>query len=73
MRDLTEEDTDLGELIDMDEWIGMCVDGEIGDEDGYAYLVYDEDQVDDKKEWAPSFCLTEKIPETATHALWYTV
>jgi hypothetical protein len=31
MRELTEQDTDLGELIDIDEFVGKCLEGDIDD------------------------------------------
>lgn len=53
MRELTEEDTDAGELLDLDEFLGLCIEGNIIDEDGYCHLVYD-DMVYDEKELSPT-------------------
>lgn len=72
MRDLTDEDTDIAEMLDADEFIGMVVDGEIGDEDGYFKWVFDEDQVDEN-EFPPSDVMSVDIPEDVTHVLWYEV
>ena len=72
MRDLTDEDTDVADLLDADEFIGMVVDGEIGDEDGYFYWVYDWDQVVEK-EIPPSEVMCTDIPEDVTHVLWFEV
>jgi hypothetical protein len=71
MRALTEEDTDVAELIDIDEFVGMVVEGEIDDSDGMAQLVYEEDTLD-TTEFSPSdVAFYMDVPEDVTHILWF--
>jgi hypothetical protein len=69
VRELTDEDLDLGNLIDLDEFIGMIVEGEIEDSDGYGFLVWDNDV--EPKELAPSELKCMYIPDDFTHILWF--
>ena len=73
MRKLNDEDTDLGELIEVDEFVGMCIEGEIDDSDGYGRIVYDCEEIDDKSEVAPSDVQTSDIldNDAITHILWF--
>lgn len=71
MRFLTEEDTDFGKLIEVDEFVGMVIEGEISDSDGYGRLVYDCDEVDDTKEVSPSDYEDGVFDDdNLTHILW---
>lgn len=70
MRPLSEEDTDEGELIDIDEFIGMVVGGELGSFDGYAKLVY-YDEIDDKERDPTDIAFYLDIPEEVTEVLWF--
>lgn len=70
MRPLREEDTDLGELIDIDEFIGMVVEGEIGGFDGYAKLVY-YDEIDDTERDPTDIAFHLEVPEDVTEVLWF--
>lgn len=71
LREISSEDLDLGELIDVDEFVGMVVEGEIDDSDGYAFLVVDN-EIDDKKEKEPSqLAFYETIPDEIEHILWF--
>lgn len=72
-RELREEDLDIADLIDIDEFIGMVIEGEIGDEDGAAFLVYDEDRWDTKELPPSDIAFHLDIPEDVTHVLWQTV
>lgn len=67
MRELTEQDLDIGELIDIDEFVGSCIVGGLTDYDGYGNLVFDT-EIDDK-DISPSDY--ESFPDDATHVLWY--
>lgn len=68
MRELNESDLDSGELLDVDEFVGMCITGHLIDYDGFGHLVFD-DEIEDKKEVSPSDY--DSIPEDVTHVLWY--
>jgi hypothetical protein len=75
MRKLTENDIDSGDLIDIDEFIGSCLQGLFIDYDGFGYLVYD-DEVDDTDFHGvvPSDITnrTENYPgDDVTHILWF--
>jgi hypothetical protein len=72
MRELTEQDTDLGELIDIDEFVGKCLEGDIDDSDGYGYKVYDN-EVDDMFEILPSDSTAgdDLYDDEITHILWF--
>ena len=67
LREITEEDLDSGELIDVDEFVGMCIEEELTDYDGYGHPVFDN-EIDDLM-LAPSDL--DMIHEDATHILWY--
>lgn len=72
MRKLTEEDTDLGKLIEVDEFVGMCIERDIEDSDGYGRLVYDCDDVEDKYEVLPSDYEDGIFEDdNITHILWF--
>lgn len=71
IRSLTDEDTYAAEVVDIDEFIGMVVQGEIGDEDGYALLIYDGNEVHTKEECPSEIAFYLEIPEDVTHVLWY--
>lgn len=68
MRDLTQEDLDLGVLIDIYEFIGMHIEGEVDDGDGFGYAVIDG-EVDEKKELSPSDIAD--LSEDVTDILWF--
>jgi hypothetical protein len=68
VRELTQEDLDRGNLIDIFEMIGMHVEGEIDDGDGYGYAVIDGD-VDDTKELSPSDFA--ELSDDVTDILWF--
>lgn len=68
LRELTQEDLDLGTLIDVYEFIGRCIEGELDDSDGYGLCVY-EGEVDSKGEVTPSEF--HYIPEDVTDILWF--
>jgi hypothetical protein len=75
MRTLTDEDTDLGYLIEIDEFIGDCIQGGFIDYDGFGYYVYD-DEIEDgpSKAISPSDIIerTKDYPnEDVTHILWF--
>jgi hypothetical protein len=74
MRELTQEDIDSGGLLEIDEFIGSCLEGGFIDYDGYGYYVYD-DEIDDgkNKEIAPSDIVhrTNYPSEDVTHILWF--
>lgn len=75
MRELTNEDLDSGDLIDIEEFIGDCVTGCFTDYDGFGYYVYD-DEIDDgkNKQIAPSDIVnrTSDYPsDEVTHILWF--
>lgn len=70
MRALRDEDTDEGELIDIDEFIGMVVEGEISSFDGYAKLVY-FDEIDDTERDPTDIAFYLDIPEDVTEVLWF--
>jgi hypothetical protein len=71
IRELKEEDLDIGELIDIDEFVGMVVEGEIDDNDGYGLMVRDDEVFD--KENPPSeiafYLDTDGLG--ITHVLWF--
>lgn len=68
MRELTAEDLDLGQLIDIYEFIGMHIEGEVDDGDGYGYAVIDG-EVDDRKELEPSDIAD--LSDDVTDILWF--
>lgn len=68
MRELTQEDLDLGVLLDVDEFVGRCIEGDIDDSDGYGLCVY-EGEVDEKKEVCPSEF--HFIDDEVTDILWF--
>lgn len=68
MRELTTEDLDLGQLIDIYEFIGMHIEGEVDDGDGYGYAVIDG-EVDDRKELEPSDIAD--LSDDVTDILWF--
>ena len=68
MRELTTEDLDLGTLIDVYEFIGMHIEGEVDDGDGYGFAVTDG-EVDDTKELEPSDIAG--LHEDVTDILWF--
>lgn len=73
MRELTDEDLDSGDLLDIDEFIGDCIHGMFDDYDGYGYYVYDN-EIDDKKDVSPSDITdrTKDYPsDDVTHILWF--
>lgn len=72
MRELTDNDLDLGELIDIDEFVGQCFEGDIDTSDGYGYLVYDT-EVEDKYEIDVDDGLNGDIcgDDSVTHVLWF--
>lgn len=73
MRKITEEDTDIGRLIEIDDFVGQCVEGEITTSDGYGRLVYDLDDIDDKIEIDADDAINGNIlrDENLTHVLWF--
>ncbi len=70
LRELTESDLDLAKLIEVDEFVGMCIEGELDDSDGYGLLVIDG-EVNPKKEIAPSSF--HDIPDHVTDILWFNI
>lgn len=73
MRELTVEDTDIAELIDIDEFMGQCLEGEKDDSDGYGFKVYGN-EVDDMFEVLPSDAVIGSdlySDDELTHILWY--
>jgi hypothetical protein len=69
IRELTQEDLDLGRLIDIYEFIGMHIEGAVDDGDGYGFAVADG-EVDDSKELSPSD-ICELDDEVVTDILWF--
>jgi hypothetical protein len=72
VRELTDEDTDLGTLIDIDEFMGKCLEGEIDDSDGYGYKVYNK-ELDEQFEVIPSDAVigADLYDDELTHILWF--
>jgi hypothetical protein len=72
VRELTDEDTDIGILIDIDEFMGKCLEGEIDDSDGYGFKVYNN-EIDEKFEVIPSDAVigADLYDDELTHILWF--
>ena len=68
MRKITEEDLDRGELIDIDEFVGSCISGDLTDYDGHGHMVDDDDIFDRIEVGASDY---NDIPESITHILWF--
>jgi hypothetical protein len=72
MRLLREEDTDSGELIDIDEFIDKVVVGEIDSFDGYCKLVY-YNEIDDTERDPSDVAFHLNISEDVTEVLWFPI
>lgn len=71
IRSLVEEDLFVGELVDIDEFIGSVVQGDIDDSDGFGLLVFEETEVHTKEHCPSDVAFHIDIPEEVTHILWY--
>lgn len=68
MNTIDAEILDVHELVDIDEFIGAVLEGEIDDLDGCLHLIIEEEFFS-SKELAPSDLIDMKISEDVTHVL----